>query len=334
MEQAKKFLERVQNEYQPQDLHITRMFSSFVAISDREVIDLTDPYLKYCPLANMLYEDMKKEELPLAEIKETIKKTVREKIEKFGHFTSEREIIRNDIAVPYGASEMMSFALRKDIIDAAVVACDGAGTVITDRADVVQGIGARMNGLFYTSPIQQIIEDLEKYDSIVVFPETAAIKQIEGLKQALKMGHKKIAVTINGYSDEKLSRVAALREKYKEAEITAIIVCNTGISTERVKEITKYADLVWSCASQEIREITGEKAILQLSLAIPVFVLTQTGLNFTAAYVENENVIRNLDPDKQYLVAGNHKGQKINIGNFQSYLSQKELPIRSDKEPK
>ena len=38
------------------DLHIVRFFSSFVAISKGKVIKLTDPYLEYCPLVNILYD--------------------------------------------------------------------------------------------------------------------------------------------------------------------------------------------------------------------------------------------------------------------------------------
>ncbi len=41
---------------------------------------------------------------------------------------------------------MISFALRKKAIDAAVVVCEGAGTIITNKPEVVQGIGARSRG--------------------------------------------------------------------------------------------------------------------------------------------------------------------------------------------
>ena len=75
----------------------------------------------------------------------------KKKIAEFGFFTSRRGIIRKDIAVPFGASEILMYCMKKEIIDAAVIVCDGAGTVIVNKPEIVQGIGARMNGLFFTS---------------------------------------------------------------------------------------------------------------------------------------------------------------------------------------
>ena len=81
------------------DLHIIRFFSSFVAISKEKVIRMTERFLEYCPLADSLYDNMKE-----------IRKIVEEKIAKFGHFTAERKLYTEDIAIPYGASEMMMYA--------------------------------------------------------------------------------------------------------------------------------------------------------------------------------------------------------------------------------
>ena len=83
-----------------EDLHIVRFFSSFVAISKEKVIRMTEPFLEYCPLADSLYDNMK-----------GIRRIVEEKIAKFGHFTAERKLYREDVAIPYGASEMMMYAL-------------------------------------------------------------------------------------------------------------------------------------------------------------------------------------------------------------------------------
>lgn len=38
-----------------EDLHITRMHSSFAAVSEGKVIGVTDSYLRFCLLANFLY---------------------------------------------------------------------------------------------------------------------------------------------------------------------------------------------------------------------------------------------------------------------------------------
>lgn len=303
-----------------EDLHIIRFFSSFVAISKEKVIRMTEPFLEYCPLADSLYDNMK-----------GIRKIVEEKIAKFGHFTAERKLYREDVAIPYGASEMMMYALQKKEIDSAVIACDGAGTVIVSKPAVVQGIGARMNGLFYTSPIEEIIKRLERANCHVVFPKTADIDQTSGLEKSVELGYKKISVTVNACMED-LSKVKEVEEKYKVSAIS-LAVCTTGIDEEKMKEIEEYADLVWSCASAKIRK-AGEKAKLQVSTAIPVFVLTEKGLNFITSYSSSEKAFKNLDTEKQYLISGRYKGTKVRMGDFNTYLSEAELPVRSEKEPR
>lgn len=313
-----------------EDLHVTRMFSSFVAISNGRVVGMTQPYLEYCPLADRLHRHMRKRDEPIEEI---IKKTVEEKISRFGYFTQNRELQREDIVVPFGASEMMFYAMQKGIADSAVVVCDGAGTVVVDRPEVVQGIGARMNGVFYTTPINKTMQGLERQHSHVAFPETAHINQIEGIKRAVKLGKKKVIVTINGYIGENLRDIRQVGID-SNISVTSLVVCTTGVGQGRIEEIEEYADLVWSCASEKIRKRVGKKAILQLSTAIPVFVLSEKGLDLVASYSDNEQLIRELSLEKQYLISGKHEGTKLKMGNFYSYLSEAKLPVRSESEPR
>jgi len=228
---------------------------------------------------------------------------------------------------------MLMYALKKKEIDSAVVVCDGAGTIITDKPDIVQGIGARMNGLFYTTPIDKLIKNLERNNCYIVFPETADINQISGLEKAAELGYKKIAVTINGYMGDDLAKISEVEKKYN-IFITSLAVCTTCIDERRIKKIKEHADLVWSCASGGIREIIGKKAILQVSIGIPVFVLTKKGLDFISSYSSNKEVFRDLDIRNQYLISSSHKGKRINIGNLNSYLTEAKLPVRSEKEPR
>jgi hypothetical protein len=97
--------------------------------------------------------------------------------------------------------------------------------------------------------------------------------------------------------------------------------------------VRTFADLVWSCASAGIRKL-GARAILQLSTAIPVFVLTKKGLNLVASYSSNEEIIKNLDLRKRYLLSGRHRGRKVKMGNFSTYLNEAKLPVRSKREPR
>lgn len=312
------------------DLHITRKFSSLAAISNGSVISMTDPWMKHCLLFDRL--NLKINDVDKDLIKKSIKQAIEEKIEKFGSFTARRELEREDIAVPYGASEMMMYAIKKGGIDAAVTVCDGAGTVISDSPSLIQGIGARMNGLFYTTPIPAVIEGIEDKKGIVVFPDTARIDQIAGIKKAAEKGYKKIAVTINGFMDDDISCISMIEKEYG-INAVSIIVCTTGISKKRIEHITRWSDLIWSCASGEVREIAGRLSILQISLGIPVFVLTQKGLDFTANYSSEPDLIRGLALNGQYLISGQFKGVSLKMGDIFTYLSKSNLPVRSKKEP-
>jgi len=314
----------------PKDLHIIRFFSSFVAISNGKVIRATEPKMKYCPLAFFLFQKLTFS-LNSGTKRMFIKKAIEQKIKEFGHFTARRELNKSDIAVPYGASEILMYSMRKGYIDAAVVVCDGAGTVIATKPGTVQGIGARMNGLFYTSPIKSVIKRLQNLSSHVVF-KNARINQIKGVREAAKRGFKHIAVTINGFTDRALDKLAKIEKRYK-VSITSLLVCTTGISKKRIGKIAKHIDIMWACGSSEVRRIIGRKAIIQISKKIPVFALTKKGINLVSLYSQTPLVIRNLDLEKQYLIAKGHKGKKIKMGIYSVNIGQADLPIRDLKEP-
>ena len=309
-----------------EDLHIVRILSAFVAISNGQVVAMTEPLLEHCPLVSLLYPQARRARGSQAVIKEI----VAEKISKFGQFTDKRVLQTQDIAVPYGASEMLMYALRKKVIDAAVIVCDGAGTVITDSPDIVQGIGARMNGLFYTSPLKPIADRLGQLGCHIPFVETADIDQIGGVEKAAQLGYKRIGVTINACMDNpaEVNQIASDHG----VEIISLVVCTSGINTNELALVRRHADLVWGCASAGVRKL-GKRAVLQLSIAIPVFVFTKKGLRLASAYSDN-NLIEELDTTKQYLVSSTYKGQGIKMGDFGAYLSEHKLPVRSLKEPR
>jgi len=316
----------------PKDLHITRMCCALVAVSNEEIIKITEPLLKYCPLAGSLHN------LKYFDLKEGITKAVKKKILEFGHFTRTRELYRESIAIPYGTSEMIMYALEKKGIDGAVTVCDGAGTVITQEPGLVQGIGARMNGLFYTSPIDETIRRIRERHGHVAFPETARIDQIAGLEKAIELGYKNIVVTINGFAGEDLSKVREI-EKAAGVSVIILVVCTTGVEEERAIEIKRYSDLAWSCASFYVRDLVGKEAIMQIATKIPVFVLTQKGIDFVANYSSGE--FRNyVEKGKKYIISGYRRNElcnykKIKMGKFDTYLGEIDrLPLRVDSEPK
>jgi len=315
------------------DLHILRFYSPLVIVSGGKVIEVFEPTLKYCPLANSLYKSFRildKVKVNPLLFKKAVREAVEEKISKLGFFTENRKIYQKEISIPYGASEMLMYALRKRQIEAAVTVCDGAGTVISSNPEIVQGIGARMNGLFFTTPFHTVVERLEKNNCAVI--PGGQINQIEGVKMAILLGYRNIAVTVNGYSGAILSEIREL-ERIHNVSIVILVVCTTGIGKRRILEIKQHADLVWSCGSGYIRSIIGKEAILQMSCIIPVFVLTLKGMHFARSHVSGCKTIKDIDTDRQYMISHTPQGEAIKVGNFKAYLCRTKLPVRSSKEP-
>lgn len=313
-----------------QDIHILRYFSSFISVSNGKVINITDPVLTFCPLAGHLYKGLKDVDRTDKEaVKREIKQVIDSKIKDFGFFTAQRKLLSGEIAILFGASEMLMFALNKNAVDAAVVVCDGAGTIVTNSGELVQGVGARMNSLLLTSPIKNIKKRLEESGCEVVF-DNALIDQAKGVDRAIKKGHKKIAVTVRGHDSEKLREIRGL-ESACDATVVILVVCTTGVTATMVDDIRRYADLVWSCGSSDIRRSIGPVSLLQISKQIPVFVLTQKGVNFFSSYSDDSEFAHNLDKCKQYLISNEALGQRIRLGTRNWFLREENLSVLSKK---
>jgi putative methanogenesis marker protein 8 len=312
------------------DIHVLRYFSSFVSVSHGRVIHVTEPGLSFCPLAGHLYKGLKNTRgADQAVIKREIQSAIESKIRDYGLFTEQRSFSVGDVAIPFGASEMLMLALSKKSVDAAVIVCDGAGTVIANHGPLVQGIGARMNSLVLTTPIKGVMDRLQDFGCHVVF-DNAFIDQVKGVKKAIDLGYKRIAVTVSGHDADKLEGIRAL-ETPGRVTITILVVCTTGIAGSKVEFIQQYADLVWSCASEDVRQKVGASARLQISKTIPVFVMTSKGTEFIAAYAEDARVLLGLGEQKQYLISNEPGGQELKMGASRCFLREKELPVLSDK---
>ena len=268
------------------DIHVVRYFSSLVTISNGQVIKVTNPTILYCPLAGFLYRGIKKSAgFYTARLKDEIKKTIEDKITRFGFCAKDRMLWKDDAIIPYGASELLSHGLKNRVIDSAVVVCDGAGTVITAIPQVVQGIGARMHTMLKTSHIPEVAIKLRRYGCHVL-NEKGSIDQMAGVIEAAKKGHKKVAVTVSAFGEEKLGSIRAIEDRCG-ISLTILVVCTTGIRENRLAEIEKYADIVWSCNSKDIRTRLGKNAIETLSNVLPVHILTEKGKRFISEYSPN-----------------------------------------------
>lgn len=314
------------------DIHILRYFTSLVSISNGKVIDVTKPVLRYCPLATHLYKEFdgsrNNDQWP---VRQAIQEVIEAKIHTYGFFTNKRRFSSSDIAIPFGASEMLMFALQKEIIDAAVIVCDGAGTVITESPETVQGIGARMNTLIMTSPLRKTIARLKQWGCRVL-SESAYIDQVRGVQKAIRHGYKVIAVTVSGQSAKSLKTLRRI-EKDSGTRIISLVVCTTGVSAQDAVLIRDYADAVWSCASFEIRRLIGPAAKYQVSRQIPVFIMTENGAALLSAYAKDCACLNSLDAKKQYLISAEPGGQSIYLGNSHVFVKEATLPVHARREP-
>ncbi|MCX8181860.1 MAG: DUF2099 family protein [Candidatus Methanomethyliaceae archaeon] len=235
-----------------------------VVVRDGKVVEVGEPMIRSCPLAERFEE-------PVRDFtKESIRKNIENRIRKVGMFTKERVVVSDKDFVPFGASEMISSGIRQKILDGAVIVCEGAGTVVTNNPLLVQGIGGRMSGLIKTAPIPEIIESIERNGGVVFDKKAATIDQVGGVALAHRLGLSRVAVTITNPKEGE-----DIRASFPEATIFGVHL--TGISKENAERLVRVCDLLTGCASKWVREIAGEKALLQVGSSIPVFVMTDKG---------------------------------------------------------
>jgi len=302
-----------------EDLHITRALGAIVVISDGEVIDVDrSGILRYCPMQRYFGSAE-----PAAYIGE--------KIKEFGHFGCSRETQRDGIVVPYGTSEMFMMGLKRGLVDCAITVSDGAGSVITSDPSVVQGVGARMNGVFHTTPIREVIDRYRELGCIVF--DDARIDQLRAIHAAASAGYRRMAVTVNAFHGESYRDTRDLEDTLG-ADLLIAAVCSTGVDEARAREIADYADIGWSCASRFVRDM-GRLAILQLTYGIPVFVYSRKGIGLLAGYSDDRGagILNNLDPGKQYILAYDVKGERIAMGRGHLYIAPARLPVLKRKHP-
>ena len=247
-----------------------------VVVKDGEVIEVGESELEWCPLIDKLSGVQKI-------TSEEVKKNVESKIKDYGMFTAKRHLLGHDTFVAFGASEIMMSGLRSGFLDATVTACDGAGTVISNNPELVQGMGGRMSGLVDTEPIEDVMNEIQKLGGVVLDTETASIDPIEGVRKAAELDYKKVAVTT---ADSKTAKSLRELEAKLGLDLIIIAVHVTGVSKEEAQGLLENSDLVTSCASKYIRDLA--KPIVQVAAAIPLFALTKKG---KALVIEREKDI-------------------------------------------
>jgi putative methanogenesis marker protein 8 len=232
-----------------------------VTIVDGKVVDVTEPKVKYCPLFKK-YRNI--DELNSSVVKDNMQF----RIDDFGMCTNDRQTSM-DYFVTFGISELLSFACKEGILDAAVIASDGCGTVVLDDPMYIQGMGGRISAIIETSPSEKVIYDLGR--ERVLDPKTARIDQDEGVRKAFDMGYSKVGVTTPFAEKAKM-----FREEYGDS-VMIFGVHTTGISEEHANIFFDNADVITACASKWIREVAKDKALLQAGTKVPIYAASKQG---------------------------------------------------------
>jgi putative methanogenesis marker protein 8 len=248
--------------------HLLEMAKALVKVKDGKIEVLTEPGIRCCPLRRDLYGIQE-------ESRETVQRVLQGHMQELCMYGPHRILELQEEPVSFGASEILADAMREGLVDSAVVVCEGAGTVVATRPEVLQAIGAHMTGLIKTEPIKEIQDGLEKRGCLLL-DRKGTMDQVRGFEQAASLGFRKIAVTVAG---SRAIDVQALRKLESEVGLWPIILAvhTTGISESEALALAENCDLVWSCASRSVREVVGKMAQMQIGISIPVFALTQEG---------------------------------------------------------
>jgi putative methanogenesis marker protein 8 len=241
-----------------------------VVIRNGRVVEVGEPVIEDCPLARRFA-------VPVTAMEPgAIRANMEARIRSFGMCTPDRQVLSETDFVLFGASELMMEGLRSGLLDGAVLACDGAGTVVVSDPALVQGIGGRMSGLVRTTPYPAVIERIREAGGDVVYPETAGIDQVGGALHALDRGYGRIAVTVAG---------AGMAEGVRAAAPAALIIAvhTTGLSNDEAERLVAVADIATACASGTVREAARARALVQGGTGVPIFALTPRGKELVMA---------------------------------------------------
>lgn len=244
---------------------------SRVVIEDGEVVEVTEPRVKHCPLFEK-YRGI--EELN----RDTVRENMEYRIETFGMCTERREVRMKDF-LAFGISETLSLALQQGRIEAAVIAADGCGTAVITDPELVQGMGGRISGICETEPIPAVVEAVGPEN--MLDPGTARIDMEAGAEKAFSMGYRKVAVT-TPFVD------SALRIRQKHGgDVVIIGVHTTGMSEEDAEKAFDVFDIITSCASKHLREECKRRPdTLIAGNKVPVYGITDIGKAMVGAKLE------------------------------------------------
>lgn len=245
-----------------------------IVVRNGKVVEVGEPKINYCPLFDK-YRGIK-EITP-----ESAKENIEFRIKDFGMCTPERKLKMKDF-LSFGVSETLGTLLDESIIDCAVIVSEGCGTVVVEDPEFVQGMAGRISAFLSTSPIEKIIVAVGPEN--VLNRETADINQIAGVLKAIKIGHKKIAVSIISAEDAK--KLRDIEKEHKGVNIYIFAAHVSEMSKKEAEELFDYADVITGCASKYVREVGENREIFTAGASIPIYGVTEAGEKFLKRRIE------------------------------------------------
>ncbi|MDD3399183.1 MAG: DUF2099 family protein [Candidatus Methanomethylophilaceae archaeon] len=237
-------------------------------VCTEENVPKPGPRVKFCPVRSRLYGIQE-------ETDETVIASIQQNIEEYGMYTPMRKLTDQGRTVSFGASEIIADAIADGLVDCAVMVCDGAGTVLLTNPDVVRAVGAHMTGLISTTPIQSTLDGLRAMGSIIL-DEEGSIDQLQGFGRAVEEGYHSIAVTIVGRENH-LAHQIKTQAKGKNVDAHVFACHTTGVCGFSAEILAGFCDVVYACASRQVRHTIAPKAKLQMGSSVPVFGMTDAG---------------------------------------------------------
>ncbi len=253
-------------------IHIWECAKARVEVDEQgKILSVGEPLIKYCPIRE--YSGWHSETLN----SEDIKKSMQWKIDTLGMCKKNRIVSLKIPGIGYGASECLMSALDNNLIETGVVPCDGAGTIVSSDKYVIQGIGMVMPALFSTFPILPVIKRLEKLGAHVIDKNEARIDQVKGVEAAIKLGYKKMGVTVAGTDCKDIETLRKLEEKFN-LTILIILIHTTGVTEQDEQYIIK-SDIAHGCSSKIVRlNIESQnKYLAKFGTIIPAYAFSELG---------------------------------------------------------
>lgn len=241
-----------------------------VVVEDGKVMEVGQPEVEYCPL-------FAKHRGIQQITPEIVRENVEFRIRDFGMCTESRKMRMKDF-LSFGVSELMGMALSKGLIDCTVIVCEGAGTVIVTDPELAQGIGGRISGVLETSPIESVINAIGR--ERVLDPKTAKIDQVKGVEKAVRLGFRRIGVSVASGKDAETIR------KQLEDSVFIFAVHTSKVSASEAIKFLKNCDIVTACASKEVRKLMADLDVMRYGNKVPIYAVTEMGKKIMTARLE------------------------------------------------